>query len=296
MPLRVANEPLIFRPRIRITSVPGARLGFDGLGAFYPPVLYYRDGTPVDRSAKGMGDIPDCCVGLRGLRGDVSAQTLALSATQIAGAGIAAIASTGSAAAPALLGLTAAAVPVIGAVVVGVTLAISLLWKVFSGDPRKNATTSIVNQIEPKLQENLAGYMAGPRTASSQAQALANFDAAWQLVLANCNRQEFGVAVGEPGYNCIHDRMQGACHWTKSGQTPGHPPDDCFNWFLGYRDPIAQDPNVKPDPGTEPETTAAGGVASGTANASADGTTGAPSNTLLLAGLLAGAAILVGMN
>ena len=35
---------------------------------------------------------------------------------------------------------------------------------------------------------------------------------------------------------CIADRQRGGCHYQSNGQ--------CWNWFIGYRDPIANDPQV----------------------------------------------------
>jgi hypothetical protein len=43
--------------------------------------------------------------------------------------------------------------------------------------------------------------------------------------------------------NCISDRQQGACHYTIDGHTPGAPPN-CGNWFVWYRLPIQNDPDV----------------------------------------------------
>jgi hypothetical protein len=119
------------------------------------------------------------------------------------------------------------AVPVIGAVVAGVTLA---LLAIFSrkGPKQKVATTEIVNKVEPLLQENLAGYMAGPRTRSSQAQALENFKAGWQFVVDNCDVP----VMGNPGQECVKDRQRGG-EW---------------DWFSYYYDPIANDSQVIPDP------------------------------------------------
>jgi hypothetical protein len=126
-------------------------------------------------------------------------------------------------------------VPVIGAVVAGVTLAL-MAWFNRKGPRQKVQTTQIVNELEPMLQKNVAGYLSGPRTVTSQAQALANFDAVWNVLVENCRTEE----MGDPGIRCETDRQAGACQWKEAGQ--------CWNWFVGYRDPIANDPNVKPDP------------------------------------------------
>ncbi len=114
----------------------------------------------------------------------------------------------------------------IGAAVAGVTIALTAIFN-RKGPQQKVATTHIVDAIEPELRKNLDGYMSGPRTRSSQQQALANFDAGWNYVLQNCGKQE----MGNPGQNCINDRKPGG-KW---------------DWFSYYRDPIANDPNVKED-------------------------------------------------
>ena len=119
------------------------------------------------------------------------------------------------------------AVPVIGAVVAGVVLALTLLFN-RKGPKQRVATTEIVNKVEPLLQENLAGYMAGPRTVSSQAQALENFKAGWAYVVEYCDTP----AMGNPGQACVRDRQPG-------GQ---------WDWRSYYYDPIANDMGVIPDP------------------------------------------------
>jgi hypothetical protein len=127
------------------------------------------------------------------------------------------------------------AIPVIGAAVAGITLAL-VAWFNRKGPKQKVQTTQIVNELEPMLQQNLAGYLSGPRTVTSQAQALANFDAVWNALVENCRIEE----MGDPGVRCVTDRQAGSCQWKEGGQ--------CWNWFVGYRDPIANDPGVKPDP------------------------------------------------
>lgn len=129
----------------------------------------------------------------------------------------------------------ALAVPIVGAVVAGVTIALTLLLN-RKGPKQKEATTAIVNKMEPLLQDNLKGYLAGPRTKAAQLQALNNFDGAWQWVVDNCNVPQ----MGNPGKACVEDRQSGACHWRDSAGA-------CFNWFAGYRDPIANDTSVVPD-------------------------------------------------
>jgi hypothetical protein len=127
------------------------------------------------------------------------------------------------------------AIPIIGVAVAAVVLALTA-WFNRKGPHQKVQTTEIVNELEPMLQENVRAYQAGPHTVSSQAQALANFDAVWNTLVENCELEQYG----EPGKRCISDRQAGSCQWQEAG--------GCWNWFVGYRDPIANDPNVKPDP------------------------------------------------
>jgi len=124
--------------------------------------------------------------------------------------------------------LSASAVPVIGAAVAGVTLGLQLLFS-RKGPKQKRITTQIVNELEPHLKANLEAYFSGPRTKASQAAALKNFDDAWAWLTSAeaCGNPE----LGNPGKACIADRSRGG-RW------------DCFAY---YRDPIANDPDVKSD-------------------------------------------------
>ncbi len=124
------------------------------------------------------------------------------------------------------------AIPVIGGAVAGVALALTA-WFSRKGPKQKVATTQIVEKLANAqgtgiMQENLRAYMGGPHTVSSQAQALANFDAAWQWLLENCGAPE----MGDPGEHCISERQRGGI----------------YDMFKDNRDPIANDPNVVPDP------------------------------------------------
>jgi len=115
--------------------------------------------------------------------------------------------------------------------------------------------SNIANQVEPALQQNLKEYLAAPvHYASLQKAALNNFDTAWSALTQACGNPQLQTA----GQNCIADRQQGACHyktsqggWNNGTYTyPGTSGSGstCWNWFVGYRDPIANDPTVVPDP------------------------------------------------
>jgi hypothetical protein len=147
----------------------------------------------------------------------------------------------------------------VGAAVGAIVAAGQALVSIFKGCGNTCVeATAIVNQVEPVLQQNLEAYLSSPtRTQSMQAAALNNFATAWNAVVTNCSNASLGTA----GQNCISQRQQGACAyktspggWQQSGGTwqyvnPGAngSGDACWNWFIGYHDPIANDPAVVPD-------------------------------------------------
>lgn len=91
------------------------------------------------------------------------------------------------------------------------------------------------NRAENLLRANLDAYMGtSVRTVSIQAIALNNFDTIWRGLLNACNK-----VGGSAGARCVSDREAGSCAY--------HNENGCWNWFIGYRDPIAKDPNVVPD-------------------------------------------------
>lgn len=125
--------------------------------------------------------------------------------------------------------LSTAAIPVIGAAVASVMLGLQFIFN-RKGPQQKVASTKIVDELEPLLANNVEAYMSGPRTRSSQAAALSSFDATWAYLTSAkaCGSPQ----LGNPGHACIADRSRGG-RW---------------DWFSYYRDPIANDPDVKDDP------------------------------------------------
>ena len=113
-------------------------------------------------------------------------------------------------------------------------------------------TSDWANQAENLLKQNISAYFAlpTPRSASDQAAALANFDTIWSGLQSRCGQSGTGTA----GIRCISDREAGACTWKQTTDSPllsypGEPqPGTCWNWFSGYRDPIAGDPDVAATP------------------------------------------------
>lgn len=151
--------------------------------------------------------------------------------------GIAAGGATAAGAAAASAGLiSSAVVPFIGPAIAGIVLGIEAILHSGCGNTCI-VTSNWANQAEALLQQNLSAYMAlkTPRAQSAQAVALQNFDKIWNYLAQECSNPQLGSA----GQRCITDRQAGACHYQPNGQ--------CWNWFIGYRDPIANDPNVAPD-------------------------------------------------
>jgi hypothetical protein len=98
-------------------------------------------------------------------------------------------------------------------------------------------TSQAANEVEQLLVENLRKYKASGHTRAEQRAALDYFDLVWGQLRDFCSQPEFQTT--KAGRNCIGDRQAGACVWKENGE--------CWNWFVGYRDPIANDPNVQPD-------------------------------------------------
>jgi len=113
----------------------------------------------------------------------------------------------------------AIAIPIVGPVIVGLTMGISAMLA--RRGRQKVMATQIVDESEPYMASNRDAYLSGPRNVSAQAQALANFDAMWSDVVRACSDPQLGSAGGR----CISDRQRG-------GQ---------WDWFSYYRDPIAND-------------------------------------------------------
>jgi hypothetical protein len=266
-----------------------------GLGSVHPHEALRAEApvyvlVPEARSSWGLGATQQATFG------DSSA--LVPTAGQATGAvniGIQTANSTGSAAAGAVasgLSLASAidpepiskAILAIGAALTGI------VTKMIQGcGATCTDASNYVNQIEPQLVQNVATYTSSPvRTQTMQANALANFDSTWAALLQTCQ----GIG-GRGGTNCVTDRQQGACTWKASpggwSQTSGggytYTPagaagsgNTCWNWFVGYRDPIANDPDVVPDSAVASASSAVSSLTSGS-------TAGIPNEFLLLGAL-----------
>lgn len=178
-----------------------------------------------------------------------------------------------------------AAIPIAGPIAAGIAALGMAIANAFSGCGQTCvAATSIANQVEPILDQNLQQYLSAPvHYASLQAAALNNFTTAWNALQQACSNPSLAAA----GQRCITDRQAGACTWkaspggwqqvsTGNAASGGVPTwqyqpwgaagsgSACWNWFVGYHDPIAQDPTVVPDP--SPISSAASSVSSAFSN------------------------------
>lgn len=166
------------------------------------------------------------------------------------------------------IGISAVVVPVIGAALAGITIGIMELIKHSGCGPTCIQATQYANQAGTLLTQNLDAYMAlpVPRAQSAQTQALQNFDAIWAKLQQMCGDPSLGAA----GQRCITARQQGSCAyhvapgggWQQQGGTwtfvpygPNNSGPACWNWFVGLRDPIANDPFVVPDAQATPPST-----------------------------------------
>jgi len=198
-------------------------------------------------------------------------------------------AAASAAAIAASVALPASAVPIVGPIIAGVALAVGLIIKNSGCGITCVETSQLANQAAVLLGQNIAGYFAlpAPRTEIQQAAALANFDAVWAQLRNVCGQ----AGTGNAGVRCISDRQSGACTWKQTADkvppwgTPAA--GECWNWFNGYRDPIADDAVV-------PDTVVS--AATGTLAQAITGATGSAALGSSLSGpLLIGALVLVGL-
>jgi hypothetical protein len=160
-------------------------------------------------------------------------------------------------------------------------------------------TTTWANQAEQVLQQNIEAYFSlpTPRSTVDQQAALANFTSVWNALVSNCNNPSLGNA----GQSCITDREAGACKWTQpaSSVPPWGTPaaGACWNWWNGYHDPIANDPDVYTPSATTSTSAASSTVTPTSILSSVSSSLSSLSPTFLLAagGLLL-AVVLMGDN
>ena len=138
-------------------------------------------------------------------------------------------------------GVTAASLATAGITAgVGLIAAAVTLWLNRAGPKQNVATTGIVNQAEPLLQQNLAAWQSSNKTCADLTTCVSNFQQVWNAVVAACCQ----TSLGDPGHSCMDDR-------TPSGVTftcyPGQfhiVGDGMYDWFAYYLLPIINDPEI----------------------------------------------------
>lgn len=181
-----------------------------------------------------------------------------LGSAQTTGIIASSVATGGSITASALVAAGAVGGPVgvvIGGVAAGISLLISTL---FRPNLQKIQASNDANQIEQILKQNLQNWLTlqpSQKTVSVQQAALQVFDSGWAQYEALI--QQIPDWQHKAPHS-ISDRAQGSCAyhtaqpagWNGTTYVPNGPNQNsgyCWNWFIGYRDPIANDPNIIPD-------------------------------------------------
>jgi hypothetical protein len=154
--------------------------------------------------------------------GDATAVDISTGA-KIATTGLSTIAGAAGAGLITLSGTLAAAVPIAGAVIAVGVLVFSFLHNT-RGLQQDAETTSIVNQAQTLMQQNLAAWRASNKSLATQAQAQKNFDDLWSQVTTFCGNPN----EGSPGQRCISERTRGGI----------------YDYFAAYRDTITNDPQA----------------------------------------------------
>lgn len=223
-------------------------------GPRFTPGYGRAPGTSTGRhsGARRVIVIPRAC-SRRGM-GDMTFQQQVQTAQNIASSGAAATAAIlvqiGAVGGPvgAIIGAAAAALISIG----------GLIADQFQGCGQTCVISSQdANQVGDVMLQNLRQYTAAPFNPSLQAAALNNFDTAWAALQAACSNPQLGAA----GQRCLSDRQRGACTWkaspggwvADSTASGGYRWTDwgaagsgsaCWNYLVGMRDPIANDPRA----------------------------------------------------
>lgn len=227
--------------------------------------------------------------GLRGLRG------LGQTSTAMTAASVAASGATATAAILVAFGAITGPVGLAIGAIVGIA---PLIVKLFSGCGQTcTQATQYANQVEPILNQNLQAYISSPvRTVSMQQAAINNYNTAIASLKQACGQ----AALGSAGQNCIDERVNASsCQWKaspggwvqNSDGTCTYTPwgasgsgNSCWNWVIGYYNPIANDPCVVPDsavlsPSSSSSSTSSAG-ATNTGTSPSTTSTGATSDLL----------------
>lgn len=122
----------------------------------------------------------------------------------------------------AAIGIGAWAVPFVGPIIGGLALAVGALGLGNGCGPTCNASTTVVNDVEPTLKQNLAAAQqqaaanGGCLTSAEQQVCVGVFNQVWNYVLSTC-----GKIPAPGGTQCVSDRQPGGKYdWTAYYLTP----------------------------------------------------------------------------
>lgn len=120
-------------------------------------------------------------------------------------------------------------------------------------------SSQAANKATSLMSQNLHAYLAlpAPRSQTAQQAYLSNFDQIWAWLQSVCGQPNLGNA----GVRCIQNQMPGTCplktsaygwnnvngKWVFTEAGPSGSGSTCWNYFSGFRDPIANDPTVVAD-------------------------------------------------
>ncbi len=149
------------------------------------------------------------------------------------------------------IGIASAASGPLAPFVIAAGALVALLGNVFSGCGQTCVqATSVANSVENVLKQNLAAWQSSQKLQSQQIAALANFDYAYGKLLSGCS----DPSLGNAGKRCVIERLgtKDCANNPQYQQQASSLGTTCarFPWPDWYRDPIANDPNVIPDPVT----------------------------------------------
>ncbi len=212
-------------------------------------MAYVEQSRPVFRAMRGPGLRYDrrgrVMIPVPGL-GDYSfpsAGNIAQGATSGVLLGASTAISTGSQIAGGIAGALAAIAPFTGPAAPFLAIAAGLVGpiaKMFAGcGSTCTQATQFANQAASALDQMKAAYFAQPvRYKSSQTAALSYFDQIAGWLQQMCSNPALGAA----GQRCISERL------VHGGSAPWCPGGTGCDWITAYRDPIANDAGVVPDP------------------------------------------------
>lgn len=154
-----------------------------------------------------------------GATGTQVASSITGTAATIAGSNAAAIAGT-----------VGVAVPVVGAAIAGIAIAVTA-WLNRMGPKQKRWTSQIADEATAQLQQVKSIYFSTPYSPANQAAALGAVDQLLRAIQDGCGQTQ----MGEPGRRCISERL------VRGGSAPWCPTGTGCDYFTVYRDPIAND-------------------------------------------------------